>query len=88
MQLPAWEVALAVTEWRRENGRWHCLPGAAVAVEEGDAANYLACVVGLRDYIDKERLSRAWCSVFQVGSTPRCVRRWPWMRLGPTACIA
>ena len=53
VQLPAWEVALAVTEWRREDGRWHCLPGQIAEVEEGDAANYLACVTGLRDYIDK-----------------------------------
>ena len=34
-------------------GRWHCLPGPIAEVEEGDAANYLACVTGLRDYIDK-----------------------------------
>ena len=53
VQLPAWEIALAVTEWRRENGRWHCLPGPLAAVDEGDAANYLACVTGLRDYIEK-----------------------------------
>jgi NAD+ synthase len=53
VQLPAWEVALALTEWRREDGRWHCLPGEIAEVEEGDAANYLACVTGLRDYIDK-----------------------------------
>jgi NAD+ synthase len=53
VQLPAWEIALAVTEWHREGGRWHCLPGPFAAVEEGDAANYLACVTGLRDYIDK-----------------------------------
>jgi NAD+ synthase len=53
VQLPAWEVALAVTEWRREDGRWHCLPGPIAEIEDGDAANYLACVTGLRDYIDK-----------------------------------
>ncbi|MEZ5827733.1 MAG: NAD+ synthase [Hyphomicrobiales bacterium] len=53
VQLPAWEVAVAMTDWRREDGRWHCLPGAVAAVEEGDAANYLACVTGLRDYINK-----------------------------------
>jgi NAD+ synthase len=57
VQLPAWEVALALTEWRRENGRWHCLPGQIAEVEEGDAANYLACVTGLRDYIDKNGFS-------------------------------
>jgi len=53
VQLPAWEVALVVTGWHREGGRWHCLPGPIAGVEEGDAANYLACVTGLRDYIDK-----------------------------------
>ncbi|MGH6864681.1 MAG: NAD+ synthase [Methyloceanibacter sp.] len=53
VQLPAWEVALAVTEWQRKNGRWHCLPGPVAEVEEGDAANYLACVIGLRDYVEK-----------------------------------
>src|SRR5262245_28787205 len=53
VQLPAWEEAVATTEWRRENGRWRCLPGLIDAVEEGDAANYLACVLGLRDYVQK-----------------------------------
>jgi len=53
VQLPAWEAAIAVTDWRHEDGRWHCLPQALADVEEGDAANYLACVTGLRDYIDK-----------------------------------
>ncbi len=57
VQLPAWEVALVLTEWRREGGRWHCLPGQIAEVEEGDAANYLACVTGLRDYIDKNGFS-------------------------------
>ena len=53
VQLPAWEAALAVTEWHRDSGRWHCLRGDIADIEEGDAANYLACVIGLRDYIDK-----------------------------------
>jgi NAD+ synthase len=53
VQLPAWEAALAVTEWHRDGGRWHCLRGDIADIEEGDTANYLACVIGLRDYIDK-----------------------------------
>ena len=53
LQLPAWEEVLAITEWRREKGRWHCVPGEIAAVEEGEAANYLACVTGLRDYVIK-----------------------------------
>jgi NAD+ synthase len=53
VQLPAWEEVLSVTEWRRQGGRWRCLPGLVAEVEEGDAANYLACVTGLRDYVEK-----------------------------------
>lgn len=53
VQLPSWERAMEITEWRREGKLWSCRPGRIAAVEEGDAANYLACVTGLRDYIDK-----------------------------------
>jgi len=53
VQLPAWEEALGITEWRREDGQWRCLPGLVAEIEEGDAANYIACVTGLRDYVEK-----------------------------------
>jgi NAD+ synthase len=53
VQLPAWEEALGLTEWRKGEGRWRCVPGEIAAVDEKDAANYLACVTGLRDYIEK-----------------------------------
>jgi NAD+ synthase len=53
VQLPAWEIALGLTDWRCEGGRWHCLPGPVAVVEQGEGANYLACVAGLRDYINK-----------------------------------
>ncbi len=53
VQLPSWEPAAEITEWRREGGLLTCLPGRIETLEEGDAANYLACVTGLRDYIDK-----------------------------------
>ena len=53
VQLPAWEEAIALTEWRRERGLWRCLPGTVAEIEQGDAANYLACVTGLRDYVEK-----------------------------------
>ena len=54
VQMPAWEEAVVVTEWRREAGRLALPARTDVAeIEEGDAANYLACVTGLRDYVDK-----------------------------------
>jgi NAD+ synthase len=52
-QLPAWEEALVVTDWRQENGVWRCEPGPRAGIEEGDAAAYHACVLGLRDYVTK-----------------------------------
>lgn len=53
VQMPAWEEVVGITEWRCEEGRWRCLPGAIAEVEEGEAANYVACVTGLRDYVNK-----------------------------------
>jgi NAD+ synthase len=53
VQMPAWEEVVGITEWRREEGRWRCLPGTIAEIEEGEAANYLACVTGLRDYVNK-----------------------------------
>jgi NAD+ synthase len=55
VQLPAWETALCVTEWRREAKGWTCMPGPMAIIEEGSEAAYLACVLGLRDYIEKNR---------------------------------
>src|ERR1044071_9063103 len=52
-QLPAFSEAVAVTQWVRENGAWRCLPGENALIEEGDQADYEACVLGLRDYVDK-----------------------------------
>ncbi len=55
VQLPAWETALCVTEWRREAQGWVCMPGPRAVIEEGVEAAYLACVLGLRDYVEKNR---------------------------------
>ncbi len=55
VQLPAWETAVAVTEWRREADGWACMPGPLAVVAEGAEAAYLACVLGLRDYVEKNR---------------------------------
>ena len=53
VQLPAWEEALGLSEWRREGKAWRCLPGEVAAIERDEAANYLACVTGVRDYVNK-----------------------------------
>ena len=53
VQLPAWEEAVVLTEWEREGGSWRCNPGPRAVLEEGPAAAYQACLLGLRDYVNK-----------------------------------
>ena len=45
--------SVQVTHWKRESGTWRCTDGPKVNVIEGDEADYAACVLGLRDYVDK-----------------------------------
>ena len=82
VQMPAWEEALAITEWRRDGNRWACEPQPLAEIEQGDAANYLACVTGLRDYVDKNGfpgvvlgLSGGIDSALCVADGRRCARR-------------
>jgi NAD+ synthase len=53
VQMPAWEEALHLTTWSKANGRWVCARSALSPIEEGEAAAYHACVLGLRDYVGK-----------------------------------
>jgi NAD+ synthase len=53
VQMPAWEPCLTVTEWTRGADGWTCEPGERALLEEGREAAYLACVLGLRDYVNK-----------------------------------
>jgi NAD+ synthase len=55
LQLPAFEEAVVTTMWRRSETGWACEKGRIAAVEEGEAADYRACVLGLRDYVEKNR---------------------------------
>src|SRR6478752_4376212 len=52
-QLPTLRETVAVTEWRREAGGWRCIGGPMAKADESDKTDYGACVLGLRDYVDK-----------------------------------
>jgi len=54
-QLPAFRACVARTVWERADTGWRCLEGPREAIEEGDEADYAACVLGLRDYVDNNR---------------------------------
>jgi NAD+ synthase len=51
-QLPAFREEVALTSWVRTGEGWRC-EGALAPIEEGEKADYCACVLGLRDYVEK-----------------------------------
>ncbi|MBU6297777.1 MAG: NAD+ synthase [Alphaproteobacteria bacterium] len=53
--LPAWEEKLVVTEWQRRDDAWVCLPGERAPSEERSQSVYHAMMLGLRDYVNKNR---------------------------------
>ena len=54
-QLPAFRPIVARTIWERVDKGWACIDGPRETIEEGDEADYSACVTGLRDYVQNNR---------------------------------
>ncbi|WP_293865225.1 NAD+ synthase [uncultured Alsobacter sp.] len=55
VQMPAFEEAVLVTQWTRTADGWRCAEGPKALLDEGDAGDYAACVLGLRHYVEKNR---------------------------------
>jgi len=55
--LPSWEETIAITEWKREGEHWACVPGERAPAEERSQSVYHAMMLGLRDYVNKNRFS-------------------------------
>ncbi len=55
VQLPDWDAATVVTGWTRGEGGWSCVPGDRHVLDPRPADIYNAMVVGLRDYVDRNR---------------------------------
>jgi len=53
MQAPSFQEAVVTTHWERAPSGWRCRPGPVARIEEGERADYTACVLGLRDYVNK-----------------------------------
>ncbi|MCC6471151.1 MAG: NAD+ synthase [Alphaproteobacteria bacterium] len=53
--LPGFREALAVTTWRRGNNGWSCAEGPRAEKVQGLAAIYHAMVLGLADYVNKNK---------------------------------
>jgi NAD+ synthase len=58
-QLPAFEEAVELTQWRRGEDGWHCAPARREApgggLDGGMEPIYGALMLGLRDYVNKNR---------------------------------
>src|SRR6266508_2068906 len=53
LQMPAFVEQVVTTRWSRQGNSWRCDDGLKLLIEEGDKADYCACVLGLRDYVNK-----------------------------------
>ncbi len=53
MQMSQFEEAIVVTTWKRHEGGWRCERGPHVPLPAIDEADYRACVLGFKDYVNK-----------------------------------
>jgi len=51
-QLPAFSESIVTLQWMKTAAGWHCAGPVAPQID-GDKADYAACVLGLRDYVQK-----------------------------------
>ncbi len=54
-QLPGFRETVARVVFERRDGGWLCVEGPHESVEQGDEGDYAACVLGLRDYVERNR---------------------------------
>jgi NAD+ synthase len=52
-QLPAFREQVTTVRWQRTGTSWRCIDGPIVKLQDADQDDYSACVLGLRDYVDK-----------------------------------
>ncbi|MFZ5789851.1 MAG: NAD+ synthase [Pseudomonadota bacterium] len=56
VRLPAWKRRVSIAEWERgPEGRWRCAAGEMAPVREGVPSIYQAMMLGLADYVNKNR---------------------------------
>jgi NAD+ synthase len=52
-QFPAFREQVTTVRFARTGNGWRCLNGPVAKLDEGDKDDYAACMLGLRDYVDK-----------------------------------
>ncbi|WP_136656866.1 NAD+ synthase [Nitratireductor sp. XY-223] len=56
-QMSQFEAQTVVTTWRRTADGWTCSEGPMSQIPDRDEADYRACMLGLRDYVNKNGFS-------------------------------
>ena len=52
-QMSQFEDAVSVSDWKRGSDGWACTNGVMSVIPDAREADYRACVLGLRDYVNK-----------------------------------
>ncbi len=52
-QMSQFEEAVTVTTWKRQGNTWRCVDGPMSRIPDTQEADWRACVLGLRDYVNK-----------------------------------
>jgi NAD+ synthase len=55
LQMPMFAEAIAITLWTRGDKGWHMEKGDIARLPEKEEETWLACVLGLKDYVEKNR---------------------------------
>ena len=55
LQMPMFEEAVALTEWKRGENGWRMKAGEMTRLPEKEEETWKACVLGLKDYVEKNR---------------------------------
>ncbi|WP_345096946.1 NAD+ synthase [Bartonella acomydis] len=57
-QMKHFKSHISVSHWQRKTSGWQCVSGPNENLLTGLAADYQACVLGLRDYVNKNRFKK------------------------------
>ena len=53
-QVSQFEPSVSISTWKRNReGNWHCANGVTSVIPQDEEADYRACMLGLRDYVNK-----------------------------------
>lgn len=52
-QFPRFEEHIGLVEFERQDEDWRVVEPQVHTIDEGEVSNYIACVLGLRDYVNK-----------------------------------